>query len=84
MGRRDTTRTEMPEEAFLALRGELLRATALLSCAQTLDLADVLHTVIRARKSHHSPRYAENDPCDGHPSFEPRLSNERSSQSGLL
>lgn len=70
MGRRDTTRTEMPEEAFLALRGELLRATALLSCAQTLDLADVLHTVIRARKSHYSPQYAERGPCDERFSFE--------------
>lgn len=84
MGRHDTTRSEMPDEAFLALRGELLKATALMSCAQTLDLADVLHTVIRARKSSQSTRYAERDPCDGHPSFEPRLSSGRSSQTGLL
>jgi hypothetical protein len=40
----------MAEDEFLALRAELLRASTKMSCSQTLELADVLHTVIRLRK----------------------------------
>lgn len=40
----------LPETQFLALRRELLRVSTLMSCDQALDLADLLHTVIRMRK----------------------------------
>lgn len=59
MGRADPKTSEMASEAFLALREELLAATALMSCAQTLDLADLLHGVIRSRKSNDLPRRSE-------------------------
>lgn len=41
---------DMPEEDYLALRAELLRAATQMSGIQTLELADLLHTVIRLRK----------------------------------
>lgn len=46
------TKTDEPmaEVEFLALRAELLRASTLMSCSQTLELADLMHTVIRLRK----------------------------------
>ncbi|MDQ8027412.1 hypothetical protein [Brevundimonas sp. GCM10030266] len=42
----------MPETQFTALRAELLRVSGKMSCTQALDLADLLHTVIRMRKPH--------------------------------
>ncbi|RYG19975.1 MAG: hypothetical protein EON96_01920 [Caulobacteraceae bacterium] len=42
----------MPEAEFVTLRTELLRLSSHMSCSQTLDLADLLHTVIRMRKPH--------------------------------
>ena len=50
MAQGEREKSEMPPGAFIALRQELFKATTLMSCAQTLDLADLLHTVIRSRK----------------------------------
>lgn len=50
MARATKTDEPMAEAEFLALRAELLRASTLMSCAQTLELADLMHTVIRMRK----------------------------------
>ncbi|RZI59936.1 MAG: hypothetical protein EOP94_02265 [Zymomonas sp.] len=50
MASRPTSEQSMPEPAYLALRAEILRASALMSCGQALELADLLHTVIRMRK----------------------------------
>ncbi|WP_395945395.1 hypothetical protein [Brevundimonas sp.] len=50
MGSKHPPGRSMPNAAFLALRSELLLATTMMSCEQTLDLADLLHTAIRMRK----------------------------------
>jgi hypothetical protein len=42
----------MSAEHFENLRNELLRASSKVSCAQALELADLLHAVIRMRKRH--------------------------------
>ena len=41
----------MSDGAYHALQAELIRATASLSESQILEIADLLHAVIRSRKS---------------------------------
>jgi hypothetical protein len=50
MGSHRPPARSMPNAAYLALRSELLLATTKMSCEQTLELADLLHTAIRMRK----------------------------------
>jgi hypothetical protein len=40
----------LPDHHFEAVRLEILRASQRMSCHQALDLADLLHAVIRMRK----------------------------------
>ena len=49
MANKTETDQLMPEPEFLAVRAEFLRASTKMSCAQALELADLLHTVIRLR-----------------------------------
>lgn len=42
----------MPDDQFLEVRETLLNVSSRMSCSQALDLADLLHTVIRMRKPH--------------------------------
>jgi len=53
MGRSDIPElpdSPMSEPEFRALREAILAASTRLSCHQALDLADLLHTVIRMRR----------------------------------
>ncbi|MFJ6023520.1 hypothetical protein ACIQC9_02815 [Brevundimonas sp. NPDC092305] len=49
----------MPDKDYLDLRDSLLKASSQMSCRQALDLADLLHTVIRMRKPHRPLRNLE-------------------------
>jgi len=50
MGRSDIPDTPMSEPEFQALREAILGASTRMSCHQALDLADLLHMVIRMRR----------------------------------
>ena len=40
----------LPDDQFTEVRSALLKVSSRMSCSQALDLADLLHTVIRMRR----------------------------------
>jgi len=67
MGRSDIPETPMAEAEFQALREAILGASTRMSCHQALDLADLLHMVIRMRRPARKLRNL-GDLFRGHPS----------------
>ena len=44
------TDQSLPDDEFIEVRSALLKVSSRMSCSQALELADLLHTVIRMRR----------------------------------